>query len=151
MVEVRKCSFLEFGAFRQLPELVAEYAQESSIAGLPTPTYHEAHYLRLERAGVAQLLVATLDDALIGFAIALVNVNPHYDQVLGVFESFFVAKAHRKSGAGLKLRKAAEQHAAERGAIGFLIPAPKGGKLARVLERDKAYRETNRVFFRSLT
>ncbi len=150
MVEVRKCSFLEFGAFTALPALVGEYAQESSIEGLPAPGYHEAHYLRLERAGVAQLIVALIDGELVGFAIVLVSVNPHYDQKLAVFESYFVAKAHRKSGAGLKLRTAAEHHAIEQGAIGFLVSAPNDGALARVMERDKRYRATNRVFFRSL-
>lgn len=150
MVEVRKCSVLEFGAYVQLPEVVAEYAMESSIADLPPPGYHEAHYLRLERAGVAQVIVATVDGELVGFVIVLVNTNPHYDAKLAVFESFFVREAYRKTGAGLKLRQAAEQHATEQGAIGFLISAPSGSKLARVMERDKRYRETNRVFFRRL-
>lgn len=150
MVDVQVCSWLRFSAFKEFPALLAEYADESSIAGLPAACHHEASYLALERAGVMHILCAILDGELIGFVIVLVNVNPHYSVKLAVVESIFVAGKHRKSGAGLLLRKHAEQIAKEQGAVGFLLSAPAGSRFAKVMERDKAYRETNRVFFRSL-
>lgn len=150
MVEVRECSWLMISAYRELPALLDEYAQESSIAGLPKAKPDEMGYLRLERSGVVTILAATLDDALVGFITVLVAPNPHYAGAkLGVVESFFVGQAHRKSGAGQLLRKKAEEVAKRRGAHGLLVSAPLGGKLARVLEADRNYRETNRVFFRS--
>lgn len=151
MVEVRDCSGLEMGAFKDLPTLLAEYGEESAIAGLPPPKIDEVSYLRMERAGISNLVVATLDGELIGFILVIVNLNPHYSAKLAVVESFFVAKAHRKSGAGRMLQKRAEEIAKQKGAVGLLMSAPVGSRLARVLELDKGYRETNRVFFRSLT
>jgi len=61
-----------------------------------------------------------------------------------------VARAARKTGAGLALRKRAELVAADMGAVGVLISAPSDGRLAKVMERDRQYVETNRVFFRRL-
>lgn len=150
MVEVRKCSWLEFSAYREFPALLDAYARECAIEGLPAPKADERVYLMRERTGMQHVLVATLDDALVGFLVLLNGPNAHYSAKIGVAESFFVAPEHRKSGAGLALRQAAEELAASDGAVGFLICAPLDSKLARVMERDKGYRETNRVFFRSL-
>jgi GNAT superfamily N-acetyltransferase len=74
-------------------------------------------------------------------------VIPHYGVAIAVTESFFVGKEYRKSGAGLKLLRAAEAHA--EGAPGLLVSAPVGGTLAEVLPH-LGYRETNRVFFKEL-
>lgn len=150
MVEVRPCSVLLFGSFKELPALAAEYEHESAIAGMPRVRIDEANYLRQERAGVLHMATATLDGALIGFILLLVNTNMHYSVKIGVVESFFVAAAHRKTGAGLMLRRWAEECARQLGAVGFFLSAPVGSRLAAVMEKDKAYEETNRVFFRSL-
>ena len=64
-----------------------------------------------------------------------------------ITESFFVAKVHRDSGAGLKLLRAAEQKARALGSPGLLVSAPFGGTLVQVLPRA-GYTETNRVFFK---
>ncbi len=107
-------------------------------------------YLRMERSGFASIVAATVDGELVGFITVIVTPNPHYSGgKLAVSESFFVGKAHRKSGAGQLLRKKAEEIAKRKGALGLFMSAPLGGKLARVLEKDRNYRETNRVFFRS--
>jgi GNAT superfamily N-acetyltransferase len=150
MVEVQECTALAFGAYPQVGALVAEYAAESSIDGLPTPKPHEPSYLRLERAGIMHVLIALVDGAVVGFLVLLVNMNPHYGEKLAVIESFFVGKAHRKSGAGGRLLRRAEEIGRERGAIGLLLSAPVNSVLARIMEQGKRYRETNRVFFRSL-
>lgn len=150
MVEVREGTVAGFFAYREAPTLLAEYAAESSIDGLPTPAPHEPTYLRLERSGSMRLLVATLDGALIGFLVLLVTLNPHYSAQLAVAESVFVAAEHRDTGAGWMLIDAAEEIAKSKAAAGLLLVAPIGSRFARALELDKASRETNRVFFRSL-
>ena len=150
MVEVKECSWLMISAYSELPALLDEYAQESSIAGLPPAKPDELGYLRMERSGFASIVAATVNGALVGFITLIVTPNPHYAGAkLGVVESFFVGQAHRKSGAGQLLRKEAEEIAKRKGVVGLLMSAPLGGKLARVLELDRNYRETNRVFFRS--
>jgi D-tyrosyl-tRNA(Tyr) deacylase len=60
---------------------------------------------------------------------------------------YFVAQAHRKHGPGLDLLRAAEWLAEACGAVGLLVTAPKGGKLARVMPRAK-YKHTHEVFFK---
>lgn len=150
MVEVRQCSFLEVGAFKELPALVDEYAAESAIGGLPTPHYVPENYLPLERAGVAQLIIATNEDRLIGFVVVIVTINPRYDVPVAAFEVFFVGSEYRKGGAGMLLKRAAEETAKAMGAIGIFAGAPIGGRLEQILDRCSGYRETNRVFFKSL-
>jgi hypothetical protein len=72
---------------------------------------------------------------------------PHFGKMVGVAESYFVAAAHRKTGAGTQLRQAAEAAAAAAGAVGMLITAPSGGRLEQVMPRV-GYRETGLTFFK---
>lgn len=150
MVEVQKCSWLEFSAHREFPALLDEYASESATEGLPTPKADENLYLTLERSGAMHVLIAKVEDALVGFLVLLVSRNPHYSTKLAIAESFFVAADRRKTGAGRALIAAAKRLGRDLGAAGFFVSAPLGGKLAKVLERDRSCRESNRVFFWSL-
>jgi hypothetical protein len=74
---------------------------------------------------------------------------PHYGRTVAVSESFFVAKAHRASMAGLKLLAAAEALACRIQSPGLLVSAPSGGRLAELLPKC-GFVETNRVFFRKV-
>lgn len=151
MVEVRKCSWLEFSAYREFPALLAAYAEECGMEGMPPPELHEPLYMAMERSGSMDVLCATVEGRLVGFLVLLVSPNPHYGGAkIGVVESFFVAREKRRTGAGDALLRAARESATHRGAVAFLVIAPLGSKLALVLSRDKAYRESNRVFFRGL-
>lgn len=127
--------------------LFDEYAGESAIRGLPSPSGRQDIYLHLESAGLLHAFSAIRDDCLIGFVTVLATVLPHYGCVVAVSESFFVAKAHRKAGAGLRLLRAAEDKARTLGAPGLLVSAPYGGDLFKVLPRT-GYTETNRIFFK---
>jgi GNAT superfamily N-acetyltransferase len=148
MPEVRRITVDEFFAHPDAAALLDEYAAESSIVGMPTPQPARPLYETLEASGAMHVLAAFDGDAMLGFLALLVSLNPHYNAVIGVTESYFVAREHRKSGAGLRLLHAAERLADERGAVGLLISAPAGGRLAEVLDGYGEYRETNRVFFR---
>jgi GNAT superfamily N-acetyltransferase len=147
-VEIKQCTVDEFFAHPGASALLAEYAAESAIAGMPTPNPNAERYAVLVQAGAAVPLVAFDGDDMLGFLVLLVALNPHYSAVIGVVESIFVASARRKTGAGLRLLREAENLAQSRGAVGFLVSAPLGGRFAEVLEAHGAYRETNRIFFR---
>lgn len=149
-MHVQTITFDEFFAHPCAPELLDAYALESAIDGLPRPSPDVDAYRMMESTGAAVLLAAMDGDVLIGFISLLVYRNPHYSALLAVAESYFVAPAARSTGAGLALREAAERLATERGAVGLLISAPAGGRLARVMERAAGYRETNRAFFKRL-
>jgi GNAT superfamily N-acetyltransferase len=129
---------------------MAEYVVESAIPGMPPPTLDRGAYHLLERTGAATMLSATEGEALLGFLHLLVYRNPHYSAQLAVVESYFVAKEHRSTGAGLALRREAERVASELGAVGMIIVAPVGGQLARVLSKIPEYAASNTAFFRKL-
>ncbi|MBS0323588.1 MAG: GNAT family N-acetyltransferase [Proteobacteria bacterium] len=150
-VTVRPCLYAELEGQPNFVELVAEYARESSIVELPEHKPHSEMYRAMEHVGVMQVLCAFQGDVVVGFAILLVTVLPHYSVPAATMESLFVGAAYRHSGAGFKLLRAAEEVARAKGAVGLLVSAPKGGQLAEVLTRMRSYRETNRVFFRGLS
>lgn len=133
----------------EFPALAAEYAAESAIDGLPPPAAKMATYRQLERAGMLHAIAARHDDALVGFITVLAPVLPHYSVPVAVSESFFVARAHRCTGAGLRLLRAAEDKARALGSPGLLVSAPFEGNLFKVLPRV-GYVETNRVFFKQV-
>ena len=146
---IRQCTISELEAAPNIHDLLAEYAEESSIAGLPTPAAQVETYRAIESSGALHIIAAFEGDLLIGYITVLSTVLPHYNEVVSVTESYFVSKEHRSSGAGLKLLRSAERFAREIGSLGLLVSAPTGGALSDVLPRV-GYKETNRVFFRSL-
>jgi GNAT superfamily N-acetyltransferase len=146
---IKKCTVAELEAASTFEALLVGYAEESHIDGLPPPKAQMETYRLMEGAGAIQCFGAFVDDALVGLAVVLTSLLPHYGAFVSVMESIFVDRHFRKTGAGLKLLHAAEEHAAEK-SRGILVSAPKDGSLAAVLERRDDYRETNRVFFKRL-
>lgn len=149
MITVRKATVAEIEGNENFSNLAKEYAEESAIHGLPPPNEKIAAYRVIEATGIFQAYGAFLGELLVGFIAVLTPVIPHYGIAITVSESFFVAKEHRKTGAGLKLLRAAHQHAVDAKSPGFLVSAPTGGDLAQVLP-ELGYRETNRVFFKEI-
>ena len=144
---ISSCTVDEFEREPNLDELFAEYASEASIEGLGECRVQMQMYRQLETAGVLHPIVAHQDDKLVGFLSLLISVVPHYGCRIATTESFFVAKAARAGGAGMKLLRAAEDKARELGVQGLFISAPAGGRLSAVLPHA-GYRKTNEVFFR---
>lgn len=149
-VSVKLFSIADFEAAPNLAELLTEYAEESALGELGEANPQFSTYKQMEAMGVARMIAAFQGDTLVGFIVLLVSVVPHFGKPVASTESFFVARAARKTGAGLKLLHEAEQIARESGAVGFFVSAPTGSKLADVLDNLKPYRETNRLFFRGL-
>ncbi len=146
---IRECTISELENSPNISALLEEYASESSIAGLPHPFAKADTYKHLEKSKAIHIVGAFSDDILAGYIIVLAPVLPHYSVRVAVGESFFVAKAYRKTGAGLKLLRQGEKYAREAGAVGMLMSAPINGSLAEVLP-GVGYKETNRVFFKSM-
>ncbi len=146
---IRASTVAELEAAPAFPDLLAEYAAESAIEGLPPPSAKMETYHHLERSGFLHVLAAWAGDTLAGFITVLAAPLPHYGRTVAVSESFFVAQEHRGTGAGLKLLRAAEALAAKLGSPGLLVSAPYAGDLFKVLPRV-GYVETNRVFFKAV-
>lgn len=147
MIVIRKYSITELYAAENVKELFKEYEEESAIDGLPPIAAKKELYFHIESLGALNIFGAFLDNVLVGFVTVLSPIVPHYGIVVAVAESFFVAKQYRKTGAGLRLMRAAEDRAKEIGSPGILFSAPFGGQLSDVLAKKK-YKETSRVFFR---
>jgi GNAT superfamily N-acetyltransferase len=149
MLTIAKSSIAAIAGAREFAAIAAEYAAEAAIDGLPPPAAKMETYRQLEAAGMLQAFSALEDGALIGFVTLLAPVLPHYGVAVAVCESFFVAGAHRRTGAGLRLLSAAEDAARALGSPGLLVSAPFGGRLFEILPR-RGYVETNRVFFKKV-
>lgn len=140
-------------ALEQAPNLQAlldEYAEESGLAELGAASPCFDIYSEMERVGAARVIGAYVGFELVGFLVLLISVVPHFGKRIASTESFFVAKAARATGAGLRLLHAAECMARDEEAIGLFVSSPVDGVLAQVLP-STGYRETNRLFFRDLT
>lgn len=148
-MQVQRSSIVELEMAGTFPDLITEYAEESAIQGLPPPAARMETYRHLESAKMLHVFSATVEDALVGFITVLSPVLTHYRVPPAISESFFVAKAHRGTMAGLKLLAAAEGLALELKLPGLLVSAPYGGKLFELLPRC-GYVETNRTFFKKV-
>lgn len=146
---IKRCTLDQIEAAQNLPALLEEYGAESSIDGLGKQDMQGDTYRALEATGLLHIAGAWVGEELAGFIAVLVSVLPHYGKKVCISESYFVASAHRKSGAGLLLLKEAERIGEEHGAAGVLLSAPTGGRLASVLPA-RGYRQTNDVFFKPL-
>lgn len=144
-IEIRKTTADEVCA----SGLSVEYEEESALKELPPAIVQMEQYKALEEAGVIYPIGAYFGTTLIGFVAVLTPIMPHYGVKIACIELFFVAKAYRKSGAGLKLLKAAERYAKESECVGLLATSPVDGDLAQVLPRV-GYRNTNVVFFKNV-
>jgi GNAT superfamily N-acetyltransferase len=149
MLQILKTSVSKIESEDNFQDILAQYAAESSIDGLPKPFARMQTYKKLEESGSLKILASYVDEILVGFITILTTNLPHYDSVVSVCESFFVLPEYRNTGAGIKLLKNAEQLSKSVGALGLLISAPTGGILCDVLPHV-GYIETNKVFFRSL-
>lgn len=132
------------------PALAAEYAEETLLAGMPEPNPDWAAYARMEAAGALHAFGAAVDGCLVGFLSIIVTPMPRYSRVMALSESFFVLKAWRHTGAGLKLLSAAENKARHLKALSLSITTVSEGDLAKVLPR-RGYSEAARTFVKVLT
>ena len=146
---IRYCTIDEIEHAPNIDALMVEYAEEAHNPELPSPDVQFAHYRALEAADLIVPIGAWVGDELVGFVGVLASKMPHHGAMLAITESFFVAKAHRKGGAGLKLLRAAEHHAKGIGSPCLIVNAPHGGALEAVMPK-LGYRHANTMFVRSL-
>lgn len=144
---IRPCTAAEIMDSPEFPDLVAEYAAESKIDGLPGPGAKLAAYARIEHTGFLHAFGAWQGDRLVGFITVLASPMLHYDQTIAVCESFFVAGEHRGGGPGLKLMCRAEEIAQQKGSPVLLFTAPIGSRLEQLLPKC-GYTEVGRTFMK---
>ncbi len=149
-MKIISCSALEIINHPDFEELRKEYIAECANAHLPIPKEKLEMYKALDNSGTLHCFCAMEDEKMLGFVMLLAPILPHYGRLIAITESLFVAKAYRKSGAGLRLIRCAEKCAKELGSPAILSSAPLGGSLDKLLPRLK-YTATNRAYIKDLT
>ena len=146
-VKIGKCSVAALDGNPVFHDLLAQYASEAAVKGLPEPKAKMEIYRQMENSGTFHVWGAFFLGELVGFISIIAPELPHYGRMVAVSESYFVSKDKRNTGAGLKLLRVAEKAAEELGSPGLLVSAPIDGQLAQLLSMLDRYTETNRVFF----
>lgn len=147
---IRYCTVDEVAHAPNIDELVAEYVEESHQVEVPQPDPQWDHYRMMQAAKIFQYIGAFKGHKLIGFIGVVTSKLPHHGKAVSVTESFFVAKQFRSTGAGIKMLRAAEEHAKAFGSPCLVVSAPHNGVLEAIMPR-LGYREAQRIFIRSLT
>lgn len=150
MVTIEKMNYCDLNNIPEFKFIVEEYTLESSISEMSPINTNLDLYNKLNEVGKMITLAAFNDGYLIGYANFVISPNLHYSKDIAVTESFFIKKDYRKTGAGIFLLKEMERLAKENGAVAFMVSAPSDSKLSLIMEKNKHYRETNKVFFKSL-
>ena len=127
--------------------MIDEYSQECSIVGMTKPKPNIGSYLTIEKTGLLKSLGVYSNDKMVGFSVIIQQNIPHYNALVSVVESVFIAKAYRKYNVGNRLIKEIENIWSN--SIGILITAPFNGSLVKLLPR-LGYTTTNIVFFKGL-
>ena len=146
---ISPCAVTDIENAPNIAALTYEYVRESGIPGMPFAGIRWDIYHKLEAAGLLHIFAAHDAGELVGFYAFTVSPMPNYGVPVAATSVFFVAKSHREGGAGLRLLKAGEDAARAMGAVGLLVGAPVGGRLAEVLPR-RGYAEADRMFFKVL-
>ncbi len=147
VLAIRPISYAEILDSPDAAELLAEYSAECSIPEIGVPDPQRETYARMESLGLMHSFGVFGKKSLVGFATILVFVLPHYGKKIANVESLFLAKAHRRGGAGRQLLAKIEQAAVEMGCCGMLYNARAGSRLEQLLSSLPRYKRTNSVFF----
>ena len=150
MIIIKKGKISDLESAPNCAHLMAEYAAESSILGLPAPVTDLEKYKDLESRDLFHAIGAWLDDKLIGWIGVLSTISLHYGIRISMAEGFFVLKEHRNTLAGLRLKAAGEEDEKGRKSFGIFYTAPIDGDLYKLLEIDPHYELTHGLFFRRL-
>ena len=145
---IAKCKAAEIFGDPASEALLEEYAEECAIALVGKPAPRLDMYEGMERSGFGQCFAVRQDGKLVGFAMVLICVVPHYDLCLANVESLFVA---RGAQGGRALMSTLNEYAKESGCTSIFYTAPVGSRLARLLFLcADDYVNTNHVFCRRL-
>ncbi len=148
-MKIIPCTALEIINHPSFEALREEYIEECANAKLPKPQEKIEIYKTLDACGHLYGFAAFHDTTLLGFVFVLAPTMPHYGRLIAVVDSIFVAKKYRKSGAGLKLIRQAEQCAMSIGSPALIISVPLNGDLDKLLPRLK-YTATNKAYTKEL-
>jgi len=148
-ININACTIEDIKTSLGIDSLIYENACESSIPEIGECVIDWAYYQELEKRGMLREIAAYDGVEIVGILSIIVTKLPHYSKIIATTESFFVKSEYRKTGLGTQLLKIAEKVSVHLGASALMVSAPHNGRLEFILPR-KGYRETSRVFAKSL-
>ncbi len=131
-------------------DLLREYTVECSIPQIGETNPQRAIYDQMEASGLMHCFGVYEGSVLVGFAILLVFVLPHYGKKVANVESLFMRKSHRRGGSGRLLLSAIEKFSREKQCAAMLYNVRKGSNLERLFTVLPQYEQTNSVFVKTL-
>ena len=149
-ITIRTCTVEDIETAPGIGDIIGGYAEESAISLLPQPQPLWDVYRNMELSGRFRVIAAFDGERIVGLATVIAPVlMPHYGFNMATMESIFVLRDYRKTGAGIRLLRAAEKASRDAGAKALLMTAPVGGSLDNVLPRI-GYANTHNMFCRRL-
>ena len=146
ITEIRRISYADILDSPDAASLLEEYSAECSIPEIGIPKPQRDLYDRMESSGLMHSFGAFYGSEIVGFAMIIIFILPHYGKKIANVESLFLSQSHRRGGAGKKLMEHIEAFAAERQCAGVLYNARAESNLERLLEAVPKYKRTNSVF-----
>ena len=134
-VYIRETSFAELFTDPAFDLMAAAYASESGTAEYGEHCVDKDGYYALEADGDASLLVAESCDCIVGFAVICRGVHLHYSKGVAVLETLFLDPAFRRGGLGIKLIRAAQKLAKDKGFEFMTASAPVGSRRNKLYAR----------------
>lgn len=131
-------------------ELIREYSEECSIPEIGPINPQRHIYDRMEESGLMHGVGAFDGEKLVGFALLLIFVLPHYGKKVANVESMFLAKSHRKCGEGRNLIRHIESVAKDHQCSAMLYNVRQGTRLESLMTALPEYKQTNSVFLKNL-
>lgn len=124
MADVKQIPLASLTARPEFMPLADAYAKEAGNPEFGDWHINKGWYQDLERSGLGQAFGVYEDDKLVGFAYAVLNVQPHFTgvTVLAV-DAIYVTPEARKRNGGLALLRALKAHAKAMKADGLLLGA----------------------------
>lgn len=124
MADVKQIPLASLMARPEFMPLADAYAKEAGNPEFGEWRINKDWYADLERSGLGQAFGVFEDEKLVGFAYAVLNVQPHFTNttVLAV-DAIYVTPDARKRNGGLALLRALKAHAKAMKADGLLLGA----------------------------
>lgn len=128
---VRKAGVNECFDTAGFEQMVTEYRQ-TAFPEMKAQLPKREDYLHLEATGNFFVFAAFADGKIVGFVTLIKQYYPHSGAAFMMVESIFACKEYRRYGTGQKLIEAAKACAKQENALGLMLGAPYGSRLAEV-------------------
>lgn len=143
---IREATFQELFDADNFDDLARAYTLESGTPIFGNENVDVDWYLAGEQAGQANLIIAEKDEHIVGFAVIVDGYHPHFSIGLACLEALYLAPAYRRGVAGIKLIRAAQNLARNKGYRFLTASAPAESRLNALYKRLGEHTDNDYLF-----